>query len=84
VYLGSDLTAQRNNSKEYVYSVKDINDIGSELPPGQQHGFTVGPRGATVLVFSQWRDLKDRMSAVLKYNGQSMGPKHQKLLEELV
>jgi quercetin dioxygenase-like cupin family protein len=82
VYQGGELTAKRNNNKEYIYSDKDCYDVGSELPPGEQHGFTVGARGATVLVFSQWTTLKDRMSAVLKYQGTAMGPKHEQLLKE--
>jgi quercetin dioxygenase-like cupin family protein len=80
---GSFLGYKRDERSKKTYGDDDIFVIGNVLPVGQEHGFTVGADGATLLVISQWNNLDQRDSATMIYTGPTMGPMHDKLLEKV-
>lgn len=83
IFLGGEFMGYRETiDNRRLYNERDIGVIGAVLPAGANHGFIVGPEGASLLVVGKWDNLDQRNSATIVYNGQYMGPQHEKLIEK--
>jgi hypothetical protein len=90
IYISGDLTAYRqekNNPESRLtvtFSERLQNHLSKIMPIGGEHGFVVGEKGAIIYNIQIWPDsVENPLSAAIQYFGNSMGPRHEQLINNL-
>lgn len=55
-------------------------NLGPVVKPGEWHQLITNT-GFVTMIFSKWQSLEDKTSAVVAYEGETMGPIHQALID---
>ena len=86
IFFSGTLTGSREGSLMpggQTLTNLDHGRIGAPLPKNHWHEFTVGDQGAMFYNISRWDNPNDMDSAIIKYDGEPLGPVHQAFLESL-
>jgi hypothetical protein len=91
IFLGGDLIGHKQNPNDPLsktsVALGDSHKIklGPMMPAGILHGFTTGPIGGNLYNIQIWEhDIEYPVSAGVEYQGISLGPVHQKLINERI
>jgi len=89
IFIEGDLTAWRQEAGKpdtritVTFAERLRNHVSTIMSAGGEHGFTTGERGAVVYNIQIWPEpTKNPLSATIEYSGTSMGPRHDKLVEQ--
>jgi hypothetical protein len=80
IFLGGDMWGNRQNGKLQHLSDKDKFKKGDILPPDCWHQVGSGMNGFVFFNCQKWPSVQHMTSAVVEYNGDELGPLHNKII----
>ena len=80
IFLGGDMWGNRENGRLQHLGDNDKNKVGDVLPSNTWHQVGSGMNGFVFFNCQKWPSVEMMTSAVVEYNGDSLGPLHNKII----